>query len=340
MLSFVTHHALFRSLASRPFALLLSGQTFSRLGDFLYQIALAWWVLEKTGSATAMATVLIFSFAPTILFLLIGGVAVDRTHNIHVMLASDLVRGVTVGLVAALAFMDLLQIWHVYTLNLIFGVVDAFFQPAYTAAVPAIVAEADLPSANSLTSFSIQAGRIVGPPLGAAVIALGGIPLAFALNGLTFFISAAFLLPLLALPIGKRTAEVGSRPSMLADFREGIRTVAAIPWMWMTIGLFALINVTLAGPYTVSLPFLVEESLGANVGALGILYALFAVGYVLGGLWLGRLARLRRRGFLIYGGAIGAGLALALLGLPLPFAILCLAALVNGAVLEMGSLAW
>jgi hypothetical protein len=65
------------SLRHRPFALLWSGQTVSRLGDSLYRIALSWWVLEKTGSATAMGTVTLFTFAPMLLFLLIGGVLVD-----------------------------------------------------------------------------------------------------------------------------------------------------------------------------------------------------------------------------------------------------------------------
>ena len=62
-----------RSLKHRPFALLWTGQTISRLGDSLYRIALAWWVLEKTGSAVAMGTVLVFSQIPLLLFLLIGG---------------------------------------------------------------------------------------------------------------------------------------------------------------------------------------------------------------------------------------------------------------------------
>src|SRR5215216_6072299 len=92
-----------RSLRHRPFALLWSGQTISRLGDSLYRIALAWWVLEKTGSATAMGTVLICSFAPMLLFLLLGGVAVDRFPRVRVMLASDLLRGLVALTMALLA---------------------------------------------------------------------------------------------------------------------------------------------------------------------------------------------------------------------------------------------
>ena len=82
--------SLFASLAHRPFLLLWSGQTLSRLGDSLYQIALAWWVLEQTNSAAAMGMVFACGFAPTVLFVLLGGVAVDRLPRIHFHLSWSL----------------------------------------------------------------------------------------------------------------------------------------------------------------------------------------------------------------------------------------------------------
>jgi MFS family permease len=81
----------FSALSNRSFALLWSGQTLSRLGDSLFTIALAWWVLQKTGSATAMGIVLICSTLPMLLLLLFGGVAVDRFPRLHLMLASLLI---------------------------------------------------------------------------------------------------------------------------------------------------------------------------------------------------------------------------------------------------------
>src|SRR5262245_2068620 len=88
---------LFLSLKHRSFALLWSGQTISRLGDSLYRVALAWWVLEKTGSATAMGTVLICSMTPMLIFLLLGGVAVDRLPRLRLMIGSDVLRGIVAG---------------------------------------------------------------------------------------------------------------------------------------------------------------------------------------------------------------------------------------------------
>src|SRR5258708_5116592 len=83
---------LFRALRRRPFALLWTGQSLSRLGDFVYEIALAWWVLQKTGSAQTMSLVLIFSITPSLLFSLIGRRLVDRLSPVALTPASDAAR--------------------------------------------------------------------------------------------------------------------------------------------------------------------------------------------------------------------------------------------------------
>ena len=116
---------LFKSLTVRPFALLWSGQL-SALGDSIYRVALAWWVLEKTGSAKAMSTIFIFNSTPMLVFLLIGGVAVDRYSRARVMFLSDILRGLLIGIVALLAFAHRLETWHIYIVSLLFGIVGRF----------------------------------------------------------------------------------------------------------------------------------------------------------------------------------------------------------------------
>src|SRR5688500_1142097 len=143
---------LFKSLSHRSFAYLWGGQSISRLGDSLYRIALAWWVLEETGSATAMGTVLVFSSVPMLLFLLVGGVVVDRFPRLRVILMADLLSGTVVAVIAVLAWVGRLEVWHVYIASTIFGFVRAFFFPAYAATVPEVTSLEALPSANSLTS--------------------------------------------------------------------------------------------------------------------------------------------------------------------------------------------
>src|SRR3989304_4864204 len=178
----------FRALRHRNFTLLLSGQTLSRIGDFLFQIALAWWVLEKTGSAVAMGSVLIFGFVPMLLLVLVGGVLVDRLQRTRLLFWSDIGRGIVMVALTWLVAADRLEIWLGYIGAFLFGFADAFFQPAYQALVPQIPPQGDWPSANSLSSLSMQLGRVVGPALGGIMSGLGGTVLAFGINAASFFV--------------------------------------------------------------------------------------------------------------------------------------------------------
>ncbi len=161
--------------------------------------------------------------------------------------------------------------------------------------------------------------------------------------------SAAFLLPLWG--IRPRTvqgndgensdpAETGEEArGVWHDLREGITVVVQTPWLWITIGLYALTNVTLSGPYSIAMPYLVEAR-WHDPRVLGLLYAFFPAGDVVGSVWLGNKEVIRRRGPLIYLGTAVAGAMLGLFGLPLPIWILGVAAFVNGFALELGTLAW
>lgn len=330
--------SLFVSLRTRAFALLWTGQTISRLGDSLYRIALSWWVLEKTGSATAMGTVLVVSSLPMLLFLLVGGVVVDRLPRFRVLFASDALNGCVVAVVSVLAATGALEIWHVYVAGAIFGLSDAFFYPAYAASVPQIVPPESLPSANSLSGLSFQITGVFGPAVGAALVALGGTPAAFGLDSLSFFASAACMAPLLhiALP---RTDDLSTR-SPLHDLQDGLKGVVAHTWLWLSIAFFGLVNVFDAGPRNVALPFLIHDHLGLDVGSLGAATSSIAVGSVVAAVFLGRYPRLRHRGLMLYGSEAVMGLMLVLFGRVPSLPSLMAAAFVYGVGISIGNLVW
>lgn len=330
--------SVFRALSNRPFVLVWSGQTISRLGDSLYEIALAWWVLEKTGSATAMGVVLICSTIPMLLFLLLGGVAVDRFSRVRLMLASDLLRGVVVSLIALLAFQQWLELWEIFVMSALFGLVRAFFYPAYTAILPDLVSAEMLPSANSLRSISLQAAQIIGPGIGAAIIALGGPALAFALDGASFFLSAACVLALPHLPTRPRTISAPS--GAFHDLRTGIRAVLDSPWLWVTLAVASVSTIFFSGPDEAVLPLLVRQRFGAQVGMYALLTSLAAVGSIGAALWLGHYTRLRRRGWLSYGAWMLESLMLLVAGLPVPASVVSVAFLLQGAAMTTLGLAW
>jgi MFS family permease len=327
------------SLKLKLFALLWSGQSISRLGDSLYRIALSWWVLEKTGSAVIMGTVLIVSFAPMLIFLLIGGIAVDRFSRTRLMLASDILRGIVVVLVAWLAYANTLEIWHIYVASILFGFVEAFFQPAYTALVPVIVPEESLPSANSLTNLSGQLAGMIGPAFGATLISLGGTSFAFLLDGISFFISAACLVPLVS-GIQETHTKTETRNKVWHDFRDGFKTVFSIPWLWISIAVFALGNIFLSGPINIGLPFLVKNVLRQDVRVLGWLYSAASVGAFLGTVYMGRLVRIRHRGWLAYGSFLVTGLVILGIGLLHNLPALLAFMFINGVALSIFGMIW
>lgn len=342
-----------RSLKHRPFALLWAGQTTSRLGDNLYRIALAWWVLEKTGSATAMGTVLVLSQIPMLLFLLVGGVVVDRFSRIRIMFISDIFSGLIIACIAIFSWLDVLELWHIYVASVSFGLVEAFFFPAYQAVVPQITPTELWTSAISLNGFSQRVTGIVGPALGAALVAAGGTSMTFGLDALSFFISALCVLPILrgnyeqaktqesALEnTGKRSTIKEALRQGIGDMRAGWNAVITIPWIWMGILVFGFINMTEASPRAVALPFLINNDLGADVALLGVLGSASSLGFVLSTLWLGQYPRLHRRGWLGYLATMLTGGVLLLFGLKLPIPFLIGGMFVTGTCHAVFSLIW
>jgi DHA3 family tetracycline resistance protein-like MFS transporter len=349
--------SLLLALRNRLFALLWSGQTVSRLGDSLYRIALAWWVLEKTGSAAAMGGVLVFSTVPMLVFMLFGGVMVDRLPRPLVMFLSDLLRGLLVTAIAVLAALGLLQVWQIFIASAVFGLVSAFFQPAYTAIVPEVVEPERLPSANSLTMLSGSVAGIGGPALGALIVSLSGIPLAFALDAASFFVAAVTLIPLLVKPLhvplptpaaaelpaklaANLAAKLANKPTIWADLRDGLQAVLASPWLWITILVAALGNMTQASVISTSLPFLVKDAWHLDVNALGAIYSALSAGAVLAALVLGAWPVLRHRGLVAYLSWALCGLMVVSFGLQSSLLVALAAAGVIGATMTVFGLIW
>ncbi len=331
----------FRALRNRKFAALLFGQTLSRIGDFLFQIALAWWVLEKTGSATAMGTVLFFSTLPMVAFVLIGGVVVDRMQRGVLLFVSDTARCLIMVVGTWLAFTDQLVLWQIYIIAILFGFADAFFLPAYNALIQQIVSEDDLPSANSINSLSMQFGRVAGPAIGGLAVGFGGTAFAFGFNALSFLIGALTVITLLNVPAPARETESGfTFKHFTEDLHGGFSTIFSSPILWIAIIVFAFTNITLAGPYSIAMPFLVQQELGGDERMLGFIYAIFPIGYAIASLVMGSFQRLRYRGILFYVCGAIAGIGLGVFGLGLPLPVLVFAALLNGAALEIDGLIW
>ena len=264
-------------LRHRDFRLLWSGMCISLLGDGAFLVALAWQVYTLSDAATAMSLVGIAMTVPTVVFLLIGGVASDRLDRRRIMLAADLLRGVAVGLLAVLSLSGALALWHVVLLVVFYGAGAAFFAPAFDAVVPELLPAERLGQANALDQVVRPlALRLAGPAVGGVVVGVLGAGGAFALDAATFLVSAAALLAMR--PSARRPVAAGA--SVRGDLREGWRFVRRRSWLWATFASAAVAYLLFMGPVEVLLPLLVKHELEGSATELGLVFEAGGLGSV------------------------------------------------------------
>src|SRR2546423_3906340 len=162
-------------LSSSPFRKLWIATTLSLFGDFFSYIALAWLVLQLTGSSLALATVLIVQALPRAVLMLVGGALADRLSSRLTMLGSMALRALFVAPLALLVLTGRVQMWQVYAIAVVFGVVDAFFMPARSSILPQVVGDRELEPGNAVLNVTAQASVILGPILGGVIVAVLGI---------------------------------------------------------------------------------------------------------------------------------------------------------------------
>ncbi|MFE5890191.1 MFS transporter [Streptomyces sp. NPDC002285] len=272
-------------LRVRSFRLFFIAQSSSSLGDFLVAPALAFAILDLTGSAAAIGLVLAARTIPLTLFMLVGGVLADRLPRQRVMLAGDLARFCSQAVTAALVFSGDAAVWQLMALQAVHGTATALFMPAVTGLVQECVPAPQRQSANALRSISHSAAMIAGPLLATLLVLTAGTGWAIAADAATFAVSA-YCLARLGLP-RDATVPTGRGGHMLSELREGWREFASRTWVWSIITMASLSNMLYA-VFTVLGPVLSERELGGR-GAWGAILTAFGAGAVLGGagaLWL------------------------------------------------------
>jgi len=176
---------------NRNFRLLYIGQTISQLGDWFNAVAVYALLLDLTGSATAVAWMMITQLLPIALVGPVAGVVVDRVDRRRLMIAADVVRGCLILGLLLVRRAD--QVWIAYAVTALTVAAQGFFEPARTATIPAVTSAQDLLPANALSSATWSVMLAVGASVGGAVTALFGRDVAFVINAASFFWSAIFI---------------------------------------------------------------------------------------------------------------------------------------------------
>ena len=250
------------------------------LGSAVAPIALAFGVLDLTGSKSDLGFVLAANWVPQLVLILFGGVFADRLPRNLVMVGANAVSAAAQGAIAVLLLTGHARLWHLIALQVLRGSAFSFFFPASQGLVPQTVPIGELQPANVLFSMTRNGTNIVGAALGGALVAATSPGWALAFDGGTYLVSAVIFTGMRLPP----RAESIEAPNMLRELAEGWSEFVSHRWLWTIvvaagIGNMAWITGNVYGP------IVAKQSLG-GAAAWGAIAACEAAGLLLGGLLL------------------------------------------------------
>ncbi|WTW93025.1 MFS transporter [Streptomycetaceae bacterium NBC_01309] len=328
---------LMRGPFARPaFRRVWAGESLSMLGDYSFEVAFLWLVLEHTGSTTLLAAVLVAQAVPRGLLMLLGGAVTDRVSPRAVLIACHLVRAGAVAALAVASAADQVHTWQFFALGVVVGVAEAFSVPAGGSILPLVVPRDDLAKANAWVGFGEQGGRLAGPLLGGVLVTTLGTTEAAWFNAATFLVAAATLarLPVERRPTGAQAASPAvsepesrgethaePRPSgiraaqaaLRRDIAEGLGYARGNREVRAVLLLIAAATLAYAGLFAVGLPALAATYPDGSL-TLGILISAWGLGQLLGSVSAALTGLPARWGLLIIGMTLCEGAAFAALG--------------------------
>ncbi len=300
-----------RVFANPALARLLVGEFVSSIGDWLYLVALLVVVYNAGASPVVLGIVGAARIVPYILLSVPAGIAADRYDRRMILIGTDLARAVIMLALTGLALLDG-PIIAIVALSLLAACFSAFFSPAIGSLIPTLVKdEGELGPANAAWSSLDNLAFIIGPAVGAILIGLGSIPLAFFLNAISFFVVAAVLW---RLPRGaERRREAGEHaaeetgPNFRESLRPAIRPLSGL-------GIINLVDGFVSGGLAVLTVVIAIEVLGAGDAGTGWLNAAIGLGGLIGALLAGPMTLRRRLDLPLAVGGVTLGVGIILVG--------------------------
>lgn len=284
-----------RALRHRNFQLFFSGQLISLIGTWMQTVAQSWLVYRLTGSGLKLGAVGFASQIPVFLFAPLGGIAADRINRKHIVIATQVASMLLAFVLAALTLTHKVQVWHIFVLAALLGVVNAFDIPGRQSFLVDMVGKEDLMNAIALNSSMFNGARVIGPAIAGVLVARLGEGWCFFVNGASYLaVIAGLLLMKVTGPV-----RVSANTSPWEHMAEGFRFVNRTAPIRALMLLLAVVSMT-GMPYVVLMPIFADKILRGggqefasligshDLGAvrLGILMGSAGVGALLGALTL------------------------------------------------------
>jgi MFS family permease len=274
--------SIFSSLRSRNYRLYFTGQGISLIGTWMQHIALSWLVYRLTGSVFLLGLIGFTSQIPTFVLAPVTGVLSDRYNRKRIMVLAQVFFMLQALTMALLVLFNLIEVWHIIALSLVFGIISAFDAPARQSLVVDLIDKPeDLGNAIALNSALFNGARLVGPAIAGIIIAAVGEGICFLLNTISF---VAVIVALLRLKLPVKPAVIHP-DNFIRSFSAGFHyTFQSVPIRTLII-LLAILSLV-GFPFIVLLPAYAKEILFGSSDTLGFLMSALGAGAVTGAIYM------------------------------------------------------
>lgn len=303
----------FSVLKNRNFSIYLGGQAISLIGTWLQVTAQQWVVQQLTGSTLALGVTTMLSTLPLLFLSPWTGSWADRYDRRKLLIGTQIAAMFLAFILAFLVITEMVQLWHVYVLSFLLGIITALDMPAQQAFLGDLTGSGEVRKAINVNVMIVQVSRLVGPAVAALVIAAFGTGTTFLLNGLSFF---AVVISLLMVRTGIVVPRRETKQNALQGFGDAVQFVRSQPRL-VDLILFVVL-LTFFGMAIVLniLPAIAETVLHGDELTLGALMSASGAGALIGTVFIAPWVQtLRRTGLVLSIALMCSALSMALLGL-------------------------
>lgn len=263
----------------RTFLLLWLTQLLSGLGSAMTSYALVLWSYEQHGSALATAGLMVSSYAPYVLCSIFAGALSDRWDKRKIMLVCDALAAATTVVTLLMLRAGALQVWHLYVINAVNGLMNTLQQPASEVATSALLPKKHYQRVGALRYLSSSLNGILNPILATAVMALLGLDAVILFDLTTFAVAFLVLLLFIRIPEVEKSAE---KEPLMTAVRGGLRFLQEKRGVMALVLFLAAINLV-ASMFNASLPALLLPRENGEA-ALGLVNSITGVTTLAGSL--------------------------------------------------------
>jgi MFS family permease len=276
-----------RVFRHRNYRLFFIGQAVSLVGTWMQQVAQAWLVLQLTHDPIWLGIVAAAQFIPVMIFGLFAGVLADALPKRRVLIWTQTSMMILAGILAALVYANVVEVWMILALALLLGVANAVDMPVRQAFSVEMVGREDVAPAVALNSALFNAARVVGPAVAGLAIGAFGVALAFGLNAASFLaaIVGLALMDEATLRIGKGIERPGSVSAVVDNLREGLHYVRQTPVVLLAVVVVGAVA-TVGMNFGVIIPAYAQDVVKTDAAGYGFLMAASGIGSLLAALML------------------------------------------------------